>query len=124
MAALPEVVSKGWDDRKGPVILATVDAAGTPNAIYASCVKKFSEEKLVVADNFFSKTRANIQAGSRAALLFITNEGKAYQVKGAIEYLTDGEIFDDMKSWNGDRPGVAAAVVNVEEVFAGAEKLL
>ncbi|MDY7011769.1 MAG: pyridoxamine 5'-phosphate oxidase family protein, partial [Planctomycetota bacterium] len=89
-----------------------------------SCVKKFSEEKLVVADNFFSKTRANIQAGSRAALLFITNEGKAYQVKGRIDYLTNGEIFDDMKAWNGDRPGVAAAVVNVEEVFAGAEKLL
>ena len=124
MAALPEVVSKAWDDREGPVILATVDGAGAPNAIYASCVKKFSEDKLVVADNFFSKTRANIQAGSRGALLFITNEGKAYHVKGAIDYLTDGEIFDDMKAWNGDRPGVAAAVVNVEEVFAGAEKLL
>ncbi|MCD4700093.1 MAG: pyridoxamine 5'-phosphate oxidase family protein [Phycisphaerae bacterium] len=124
MAALPEIVSKAWDDRKGPVILATVDAGGALNAIYATCVKKFSEAKLVIADNFFSKTRANIQAGSSGALLFITNEGKAYQVKGRIDYLTSGEIFDDMKSWNGDRPGHAAAVVNVEEVFAGAEKLL
>ncbi len=124
MAALPEIVSKAWDDRNGPVVLTTVDSDGVPNAIYASCVKKFSEDKLVVADNFFSKTRANIQAGSRGALLFITNEGKAYQVKGAIDYMTDGEIFDDMKGWNGDRPGHAAAVVNVEEVFAGAEKLL
>ncbi len=124
MPALPEIVSKAWDDRNGPVVLTTVDADGAPNTIYASCVTKFSEDKLVVADNFFSKTRANIQAGGGGALLFITNEGKAYQVKGAIDYLTDGEIFDDMKSWNGDRPGVAAAVVNVEEVFAGAEKLL
>ncbi len=124
MAALPQVVSKAWDDREGPVVLATVDTAGATNAIYATCVKKFSEDKLVVADNFFNKTRANIQGGSKGALLFITNEGKAYQVKGAIDYLTDGEIFDDMKAWNGDRPGVAAAVVNVEEVFAGAEKLL
>ena len=124
MAALPEIVSKAWDDRNGPVVLTTVDANGVPNSIYATCVSKFNENKLVVADNFFSKTRANIQAGSRAALLFITNEGKAYQVKGAIDYLTDGEIFDDMKSWNGDRPGHAATVVNVEEVFAGAEKLL
>ncbi len=124
MAALPQVVSKAWEDRKGPVILATVDAAGVPNAIYATCVKKYSEDKLVIADNFFSKTRANIQAGSRGALLFITSEGKAYQVKGKIDYLTSGEIFDYMKSWNGDRPGLAAAVVNVEEVYGGAEKLL
>jgi predicted pyridoxine 5'-phosphate oxidase superfamily flavin-nucleotide-binding protein len=124
MAALPEIVSKAWDDHNGPVVLTTVDADGVPNAIYATCVKKFSEDKLVVVDNFFSKTRANIQAGSRATLLFITNEGKAYQVKGAIDYFTDGEIFDDMKGWNGDRPGHAAAVVNVEEVFNGADKLL
>lgn len=124
MAALPEIVSKAWDDRNGPVVLTTVDANGVPNSIYASCVSKFSEDKLIVADNFFSKTRANIQAGSRGALLFITNEGKAYQVKGAIDYLTDGEIFDDMKSWNGDRPGHAATVVNVEEVFNGADNLL
>ncbi len=124
MPALPEIVSKAWDDRNGPVVLTTVDADGALNAIYASCVSKFSEDKLVVADNFFSKTRANIQAGSRGALLFITSESKAYQVKGKIDYLTVGEIFDDMKAWNGDRPGVAAAVVNVEEVFAGADKLL
>ena len=124
MAALPEIVSKAWDDRNGPVVLTTVDADGIPNAIYATCVSKFSEDKLVVADNFFSKTRANIQAGGGGALLFITPEGKADQVKGAIDYLTDGEIFDDMKGWNGDRPGHAAAVVNVEEVFTGAEKLL
>ena len=124
MAALPEIVSKAWDERKGPVILATVDAAGMPNAIYATCVKKFSEDKLVIADNFFHKTRANIQAGNKGALLFITSEGKAYQVKGSIEHLTGGEIYDDMKAWNGDRPGVAATVVNVEEVYAGKEKLL
>lgn len=124
MAALPEIVSKAWDERKGPIILTTVDTAGKPNSIYASCVKKFSEDKLVVADNFFDKTRSNIQVGGRGSLLFITDEGKAYQVKGAIDYLKSGEIFDDMKGWNGDRPGHAAAVVNVEEVFNGAEKLL
>ena len=79
MAALPEIVSKAWDDRNGPVVLTTVDSAGVPNAIYASCVSKFSEDKLVVADNFFSKTRANIQAGSRGTLLFITNESQGFQ---------------------------------------------
>ena len=124
MPALPEAVKSGWDDRKGPIVLATVNAEGVPNAIYASCVGKFSDEKLVVADNFFDKTRANIVSGSRGSILFMTKDGKAYQVKGSLERLTEGEIFDDMKSWNGDRPGHAVAVLSVEEAYSGAEKLL
>jgi len=38
MSVLPEKVSKAWNDRKGPVILTTVDKNGIPNAIYATCV--------------------------------------------------------------------------------------
>lgn len=57
MSALPSSVSKAWEVRKGPVILATVDNNGVPNAIYASCVSKFSEDSIVVADNYFDKTR-------------------------------------------------------------------
>ncbi len=125
VAILPEAVSKAWDDRKGPVVLTTVDAAGTPNSIYATCVSKFGEERLVVADNYFDKTRQNIQAGGRATLLFITSEDKAFQVKGPIEYHTDGEVFDDMKKWNpAKHPGHATAALKVEEVYSGAKQLL
>ena len=125
MAKLPEVVSQAWDDRQGPIVLATCDSDGNPNIIYASCVKKYDEEKLVVADNYFNKTRANIQAGSRGAILFITSKGKSFQVKGKIEYCTSGEIFDDMKQWLAPKfPGNAAAALVVEDVYQGAEKLL
>jgi len=123
MTKLPEAVSNAWDDRKGPVVLTTVAEDGTPNAIYATCVSKYDEEHLVVADNFFGKTRANLKAGSPASLLFITNEGNAYQVKGAVEYATEGAYFDDMKCWNGTRPGNAAAVLCVDAVFSGSTKL-
>jgi len=125
MAALPEIVSKAWDDHKGPMILTTVDKAGVPNSVYVGCVKKYAEDTLVIADNFFHKTRANIDAGCTASLLFITDAGKAYQVKGSIDRQTSGEIFDDMKEWlNPKLPGVAAAVMTVDEVYSGAEKLL
>ena len=125
MVALPDSVKEAWEDRKGPVILVTVAEDGTPNAIWAGCVKMFSDDTLVVADNYFNKTRANIQAGSKGTLLFITEGGKAYQVKGSFDYETDGAIYDDMKSWlNPKFPGVAAAVLNVVEVYSGAEKLL
>ena len=125
MAAIPELVSKEWENREGPIVLATVSAEGTPNAIYASCVSKFGEDILLVADNFFFKTRANIEAGSPASLLFLTKESKSYQIKGTIELLAEGELFEDMKKWNPERlPGNAAAVLRVEEVYSGSEKLL
>lgn len=126
MSKLPKSVIEAWDDREGPIVLTTVDGDGLPNAIYATCVSKFSDEKLVVADNFFNKTRANIDAGCKASILFMTKEGKAYQVKGSICRETSGEIFDDMKkTWlNEKMPGVAAAVLSVEEVYSGSEKLL
>jgi predicted pyridoxine 5'-phosphate oxidase superfamily flavin-nucleotide-binding protein len=125
MPALPSSVSKAWEVRKGPVILTTVDNNGVPNAIYATCVSKFSEDRIVVADNYFDKTRKNIFAGSKGSILFITKDGKAFQMKGSIEYHKEGEIFKDMKRWNPKKhPGNAAAVLKVEEVYAGAEKLL
>ena len=125
MPALPSPVSTAWEKRKGPIILTTVDNNGVPNAIYATCVSKFSEDSIVVADNYFNKTRRNILAGSRGSILFMTKNGKSYQIKGSIEYHKEGEIFNDMKRWNPKhRPGNAAAVLKVEEVYAGAEKLL
>lgn len=124
MTVLPEIVNQAWEQREGPVVLTTVDSAGVPNAIYATCVRKASADTLVVADNFFNKTRTNILAGSPASLLFITKEGKAYQVKGRIEYHTEGPVFDAMKQWNPTQlPGHAAAALQVEQVFAGGEQL-
>lgn len=124
MSVLPENVSNAWQDREGPIVFTTVDGSGIPNSIYATCVSKYNDEMLVVADNYFSKTRENIQAGSKGSILFITKEGKAYQVKGTIEYLKEGPVFDDMKKWNPqEHPGHAAAALKVESVYSGAEKL-
>jgi len=125
MIALPEIVSKAWEDREGPIILSTVDRDGNPNAIYATSVSKFSEDTIVIANNFFSKTLENILAGSKGSILFITKEGTSYQIKGSFEYHKEGDIFDDMKKWNQKNlPGHAAAALKVEGVYAGAKKLL
>jgi len=124
MPVLPEIVGQAWNRRQGPIVLATVDPAGGPNVIYATCVRKYSDDKIVIADNYFSKTRANILAGSQGALLFITEDKKAYQLKGTFEYLSSGEIYDDMKTWlDPKHPGHAAVVLHVEQVFSGATQL-
>jgi len=124
MPALPDSVRQAWEDRNGPVVLATVDAEGLPNIIYAGCVGLFGDDRMVVADNYFDKTRKNLLNGGKGSLLFITKGGKAYQIKGELEYHTEGEIFDDMKTWNpAKHPGHGAAVVKVEQVYSGAEKI-
>jgi predicted pyridoxine 5'-phosphate oxidase superfamily flavin-nucleotide-binding protein len=125
MPALPKPVSEDWDKRKGPAVFTTVAKDGTPNSIWVGCLEKYDEERLIVADNYFHKTRSNILDGSKGSLLWITDEGGAYQLKGRIEYVTEGPIFDRMRECIDEQfPRVAAAVLHVEEVYSGAEKLL
>ena len=125
MANLPAIVSQAWDNREGPAVLATADPQGNPNVIYVSAVSKYREDMLLIANNYLNKTQANILTGSRGALLFITKDGKAYQVKGVLEYYSDGPIFEDMKKWNASNlPGHGVVVLKVEQVFYGAERVL
>jgi len=124
MAELPEEAIRAWDEREGPVIFVTVDGDGVPNAIYASCVSRYSRDTIVVANNFFSKTLKNIRSGSPGSILFRTGKWKTYQIKGHIEYYEDGPVFDDMKEWNpSQHPGHGAAALRVNEVWSGADRL-
>jgi len=119
-----EIVSKAWENREGPAVLATTDTEKRPNAIYVNEIWFDTREGFMVADNYFSKTRANIKNGSSGAILFITKDGKSFQVKGRLAYHTDGPLFDTMRSrHNPKHPGVAAVALHVEEAFCGAEKL-
>ena len=93
MANLPKRVLDAWANRDGPAILATVSPEGIPNIVYVASVSIFGEDRFVIADNYFDKTRKNIEATGRGALLFLTQERKSYQVKGAFEYYTSGPIF-------------------------------
>ena len=125
MPTIPESVRKAWDDRERATVLTTVDKDGVPNSIYASSVSMFGDGKIVIANNYFDKTMKNIESGSSASILFITSEKKSYQLKGALEYFSEGEIFDDMKKWNPEKhPGHGAAVVLVTSIYSGAEKIL
>jgi len=125
MSKLPDILCRAWENREGPVVFTTIDKNDNPNAIYVTSVKMLNEQNIVIADNFFEKTRANIFAGSRGAVLYITKEGKSYQLKGTIEYFKDGEVYEDMMKWADPQyPRVAAALLKVEEAYSGSEKIL
>ena len=125
MKKLPEEVSRAWENMNGPAVFTTISKDGTPNSIYVTCISKYDEGTILVADNYFDKTKKNILSGSPGVILFITDKKKSYQIKGPIEYHTQGEIFEDMKKWNPKKhPGHAAVAIRVEEAFSGAKKLL
>jgi hypothetical protein len=124
MPDLPEVVNLAWKQRSGPWVLGTVSPEGEPNVAYVLSVKKYDDGLIVIADNFFGKTRGNIESTHRGSLLFMTDDMKAYQIKGHIELQKSGEYFDDMKQWLEDRfPGEAAAVLRFDQVYEGSTKL-
>ena len=125
MKKLPESVIKAWENRQDAIVFSTISKDGVPNSIYATCVSKYSDSILIVANNFFSKTMANIQSGSLGSILFITKEDKSFQIKGTLKYDSEGEYYQDMKKWNPTRlPGHGAAVLEITEVYSGAERLV
>jgi predicted pyridoxine 5'-phosphate oxidase superfamily flavin-nucleotide-binding protein len=121
---LPDEILKAWQNKKGPVVFSTVNKEYMPNSIYATCVSLYDENTVLIADNFFSKTRHNIFQDSRASILFITEDNKSYQLKGQIQYHVKGRYYDDMKKWNPEQlPGYAVAIVKIKESYCGAKKL-
>ncbi len=127
---LPDEVRSAWDDRVVPSALATVDADGTPNVIWVTCLTLLDDgsasgdAQIGIADNYFDKTLANLLRGSRGAMVIRTNDSKPYQLKGRFEYHTEGPVFEGMKVWNlPGKPGKGIAVLHVEEVHTGAKKL-
>lgn len=122
---LPEEVQAAWKEREGPAVLVTVDGERMPNAIYALVAHMMSDGRLAVDDNYFEKTKANIENGSKTSLLFITKNRKSYQVKGTIDYHTVVPLHEEMLTWADPRyPRKGVAILNTEIVFNGKEKLL
>ncbi|MBN1927880.1 MAG: pyridoxamine 5'-phosphate oxidase family protein [Prolixibacteraceae bacterium] len=122
---LTENLKKEWGNRLEAIVLTTVSGGGVPNSIYATCNALYNDEAILVANNFFDKTLKNIESGSKASVLFITKDDKSFQVKGSVKHYTSGPEFDNMKSWNPERlPGNGVAVIAIEEVYSGAEKII
>jgi predicted pyridoxine 5'-phosphate oxidase superfamily flavin-nucleotide-binding protein len=124
MNSLPQEVSDAWNNRDGAIVLTTTSKDGVANSIYATCVGLYENKYIVVADNYFDKTRKNILDNSNGSVLFITQNKKAYQIKGVLEYHKSGELFDFMKSWNPEQhPGHAAVSLVPEKVYSGAQEI-
>ena len=79
------------------VFVATNDGQGQPNVSPKGALRVVDEDKLVFADLFSLKTRANLQANPKVAVAVVdaqTYEG--YQFKGRAEMLAGGPLFEEI----------------------------
>ncbi|MFK7816391.1 MAG: pyridoxamine 5'-phosphate oxidase family protein [Gammaproteobacteria bacterium] len=124
MAKLTPEALQAWQQHDERMVFTTTNN-NIANSIWVICVKLINDEQFVIANNAFSKTLENIKLGSKGALLYIAPERESYQVKGTLEYYEDGPIYDDMKIWLDPKfPGKGALVLNIEDVYYGAEKVV
>jgi uncharacterized protein len=125
MSVLLEKIMEAWKKKNGPSVFSTVDKDGIPNAIYVTCISLYNSETILIADNYLHKTKQNVLNGSYGSLLFITDDHISFQIKGSLEYHSEGILFEDMKKWNPEQhPGHAVVALKVEHAYSGSEKLL
>jgi len=121
---LPQEIIDAWAEREPAFVLTTVSPEGIPNSIWVISSGLYDEEHIVIADNYFDKTRANIQATGVASVLFITRDGRSYQLKGTVGYHTEGHFYDFMKEVTPPKyPGHAAVVLQADEIYKGSQRL-
>ena len=125
MAKLTPEALQAWEQHDERMVFTTCDTNNVPNSIWVICAKLINDEQFVIANNAFDKTLMNINSGSKGVLLYIAPEREAYQVKGSLQYHSSGSVYDDMKNWLDPKyPGKGALVLNIEEVYYGAEKIV
>ncbi len=83
---LPERVLKAWAARKPFLALTSVSKDGEPNTVWVASVTMADDQVIVIADNYFTKTKANIVENPIGSLLFLTEDNISYQLKGRFSY--------------------------------------
>jgi len=78
--------------------LATASADGKPNVVYIGVLKVEDDETLILSDNFFKKTAANMEENPQVAIVcWDPEKRKSYQIKGrAVSFENRGQAFEDM----------------------------
>lgn len=127
MATLPDVVKKAID-KAAAVCVATVSNDALANVVYVSYLKYLNDETIVIADNKFLKTRSNLDSNPNLSFVVLdADTKKSYQVKGTVECLTEGDIYQSVVDWvHLKKPELtpkAAFYMQVDEVYCGAEKI-
>lgn len=109
-------------EQQSIVALGTVSEDGVPNVAPMYWKLWYDDSVILILDNFMRNTKANVLATGKASVAAWNSEaGRAYQLKGTAEYVTEGAYMDagsrHMESQKpGQRPkGVVA--IRITDVY-------
>jgi uncharacterized protein len=102
------------------IFLATASKNSMPNAVPIGAFKLLDDETILISDQFFNKTLANMKENPVAALSWWGDKG-GFQIKGRVTLHTNDEIFRQDVAWMKEiRPTLApksAVVMKISEVY-------
>jgi len=123
MAKLPDAVKKAIS-KQDVFPVATSNQDRMPNVVYIKYLKVVDDQTVLIADNYLNKTRDNILGNGNIAFVVRDEEKGSFQIKGTARRLTEGAMFDEVRQWVPDKmPRLAAVVMQVEEIYNGAERI-
>ncbi len=105
-------------------ILATSTGDGTPNAVPVGAKKVIDDETVLISDQFFGKTLANMKSNPKVAITYWEGH-EGYQLKGTATIETSGQRYEDTAKWieeMGAKAGFplkskGAVILKIEEIY-------
>lgn len=80
------------------VVLSTSTVDGTPNAVPVGAKKIVDSETILISDQFFNKTLANMKANPRVSVTYWEGH-EGYQLKGTVTIETSGQRYEETVQW-------------------------
>ena len=109
------------------VFLATASNESRPNVVPIGAFRLLDDETLLISDQFFNKTLANMKENPHIALSWWGEKG-GFQFKGPVTLHTADEVFRQDVAWMKElRPNLtpkSAVIMKIAEVYqikAGAD---
>ena len=92
----------------------------TPNIVPIAAFRVLDDGTLLISDQFFNKTLANMKQNPKAAISWWGEKG-GFQIKGTVTIHTDGEIWRQDLAWMKEiRPNLkpkGAVVMKITDVY-------
>ncbi|PSH05396.1 MAG: flavin-nucleotide-binding protein [Acidobacteria bacterium] len=112
------------------VVLSTATADGIPNAVPVGAKKIIDDETILVSDQFFNKTLANMKANPHVSISFWQGR-EGYQLKGTVTIETSGERYEGTARWIDElstKTGLplkskGAVILRIEEIYSLAPRI-
>ena len=123
MAKMTERMKKLFETVPAAV-LSTATTDGQPNAVPVGAKKVIDDETILISDQFFNKTLANLKANPQAAVSFWEGH-EGYQLKGSVTIETSGKRYEETARWIeelGNKAGFplkskGVVILKIEEIF-------